>query len=126
MSEHPVITRRRRERDELIARARQFAEAIPANVGLLAAAVFGSVARGDFNVWSDIDVVVVAREFPERLFDRYDALGRWPAGVQPVPWTPAEWRRQLAKGNPIATEAVERGVWLLGTAEALADDEPAP
>lgn len=35
--------------------------------------VFGSVARGDFNLWSDIDVLVVADNLPERWLDR---LGR--------------------------------------------------
>ena len=34
----------------------------------------GSVARGDFNVWSDIDVVVVAESLPERLRDRLALL----------------------------------------------------
>lgn len=35
--------------------------------------VFGSVARGHFNLWSDIDVLVVADNLPERWLDR---LGR--------------------------------------------------
>ena len=42
--------------------------------------VFGSVAHGDFNLWSDIDdVVVAARHLPDRLVDRLEAVGSRPA-----------------------------------------------
>jgi predicted nucleotidyltransferase len=82
---------------------------------VLAAAVVGSVARGDFNVWSDVDVVVVAEGLPERAPDRglllvTDAPGR----VQPVGFTPEELAMALRRGNPLAREAVTSGVVLSG------------
>lgn len=80
--------------------------------------VFGSVARGDFNLWSDIDVVVVADHLPDRLLDRLDAIGQRPR-VQPVPWTPDEWTSQHARNNPIVAECLERGVWLVGGPETV-------
>ena len=110
----PVIQRRRAERAALLARARAFVETIPDGVRLRAAVVVGSVARGDFNSWSDIDVVVIADGLPERVLDRYTLLGRLPARVEVVLWTPAEWDRQRQRRNPIAVEAVECGVWLVG------------
>jgi uncharacterized protein len=75
--------------------------------------VIGSVARADFNRWSDIDVLVIADRFAERVLDRLTAL------VQPIPWTPAEWHDQLARRNPMPREALERGVWLVGSPDEL-------
>lgn len=101
----------------LIERAREFVAGLDPGLGVCAAAVFGSVARGDFNRWSDIDVLVVADHLPEAGLPRLDALGSRPARVQPVAWTPAEWRHQLARDNPIAREALAAGVWLVGSPE---------
>lgn len=133
MSRHPVIERRRAERQALLDRAVTFVRSLPPSLGLRAAVVVGSVARGDFNRWSDIDVVVVADHLPAGWLDRLDALGPRPGLVQPVAWTPSEWRRQLERGNPLAREGVEAGVWLAGSAEMLAaspgpglDRGPAP
>jgi hypothetical protein len=78
------------------------------------AVVFGSVTRGDFNLWSDTDLLLVSEAFAAATRARDEQLGRWPAGVQPIAWTPDEWHVQLARGNPIAREAAERGVWLRG------------
>jgi len=103
----------------MIDRVRTYAEALPESLGVRAVVVFGSVARGDFNLWSDIDVLVVADSFSERLLDRLQALEPRPELVQQVPWTPSEWRRQLARRNPIAVEALDRGVWVRGSAEAI-------
>jgi hypothetical protein len=80
-------------------------------------AVVGSVARGDFNVWSDVDVIVVAGGMPDRTPDRgslllADALG----GVQPVGFTPEEFERAWTKRNALVHESVEHGVALEGEA----------
>jgi uncharacterized protein len=110
-----VIARRRAERTALLERAAGFARGLPPALGVRAVAVFGSVARGDFNRWSDIDVLVIADDLPDRLLDRLDALGPAPGGVQAVAWTPEEWHGQLARRNPIAVESANAGVWLLGS-----------
>lgn len=127
MAPHPVIQRRQAERRALLDRAAAFVGSLPPALGLRAAVVVGSVARGDFNRWSDIDVVVVADHLPAGWLDRLDALGPRPGLVQPVAWTPSEWRRQLERGNPLAREGVRAGVWLAGSAETLASSgQPAP
>jgi hypothetical protein len=86
------------------------------------------VARGDFNVWSDIDVLVIADKLPERLPDRLAALGdHAPPGIQAVGWTPEELARQAKRRNPIAVEALERGVVISGpdALEKLIDEATA-
>ncbi len=117
-----VIARRRAEREALVDRARAYTAELDPALGARAAVVFGSVARGDFNLWSDIDVLIVAERLPDRAIARLEALGAPPPRVQALAWTPAEWRRQLARGNPIAVEADGRGVWLLGSAAELEDE----
>jgi len=108
-----VIDRRRRERDALIDTARRFARGIDRSLGVRSVVVFGSVARGDFNVWSDIDVLVIADQLPARPQDRIGAVGAAPR-VSAIAWTPDEARRQARSGNPIAREALDRGVLVLG------------
>jgi uncharacterized protein len=114
-----VIARRRAERGQLIEQGRRFAEALEPSLAVKAVVIFGSVARGDFNVWSDVDVLVVAAAVPDRFIERLDALGRPPGRIEPIVWTPAEWAIQLRRRNPIATEAVGRGVWLIGSPVVL-------
>ncbi|MDP8971495.1 MAG: nucleotidyltransferase domain-containing protein [Actinomycetota bacterium] len=115
MTVKAVIARRRAQRAELLEGARRFAETLDPSLDVEAVVVFGSVARGDFNLWSDIDVLVVAGAVPDRFLDRVDALGRPAARVEPIVWTPSEWRKQLRRRNPIAIEATTHGVWLVGS-----------
>jgi hypothetical protein len=110
-----VLAERRRERERLIGLARGYVERLAARLPVDAAVVVGSVARGDFNVWSDIDVVVVAEGLPERAVDRLGLLLEGaPVGVQPVGFSKSEFRHALAKRNRLAHEALEGGVVLLG------------
>lgn len=88
MSAETVIARRRAEQRALIQRASDFVEAIPGEAGLIAAAVFGSVARGDFNLWSDIDLLVIVAGATGRSLDRPLALGPPVPRVQAIVWTP--------------------------------------
>ncbi len=81
--------------------------------------VFGSVARGDFNLWSDVDVLVIAEHVADGWLERIVSMGEPPALVQPMVWTPAEWTEQLARNNAAALEAADRGIWLVGSAEQL-------
>lgn len=112
-----VIARRRRWRQQLLDQARRFADRLGPDLDVRAVVVFGSVARGDFNDRSDIDVLVVAGQLLEHPSDRLQALG-WPGSehrVEPVACTPAEHVQRRRKRDPIAVEADEAGVWLVGS-----------
>jgi predicted nucleotidyltransferase len=110
-----VIERRRTERDDLLALARTYAERLSARLSLEAAVVAGSVARRDFNVWSDVDVVVIVDSLPEHPLDRATLLLEdAPPRVQPIGFTPAEFEREVARGNRLALEAVDTGVTVAG------------
>jgi uncharacterized protein len=110
-----ILAERAREQDALIELARGYVRRLAADTDLVAAFVVGSVARGDFNAWSDVDVVVVADNLPSRAPDRAQALGQSaPPRVQPVGFTPMEFRAAHAKGNPLVREAMEIGIQLAG------------
>ena len=115
-----ILVQRRRERDELIAAARRYVDDLAGRVSVVAASVAGSVARGDFNLWSDIDVVVVAENLPAQTPDRMTVLMEevFPR-VQPVGYTIDEFRTALQKRNPLVCEAVEKGVLLVGDMKTL-------
>ena len=78
--------------------------------------VAGSVARGDFNLWSDVDVVIVSDALPGPGPDRATALGAGvPPHVEPHGYTTTEFRRGLARGDRLAREAMAHGARLHGT-----------
>jgi len=70
--------------------------------------------RGDFNVWSDVDVVVISDELPASLGDRAALLGSGARGVEAHGFTMAEFRGALERGDRLAREAVSAGVALRG------------
>jgi hypothetical protein len=106
---------RRAERERLIELAHRYVAGLSSRLPLEAAAVAGSVARGDFNVWSDVDVVVISEALPEHGIERAAVLGASPVpGVEPHGYTLAEFRRALGRGDRLACEAVEHGVPLHG------------
>lgn len=110
-----ALAERARERERLLELARGYVAGLARRRPLLAAVVVGSVARGDFNLWSDVDVVVVAEGLPERVPVRGAVLAQEaPGGVQPIGFTPEELKRALRRGNPLAREAVTTGVVLSG------------
>jgi len=112
-----VLAQRERQREQLLGLARAYLQQLAARVPVVAAAVVGSVARGDFNVWSDVDVVVVAEGLPARAPDRAAVLtADAPSGVQPVGFTPEEFRRAWEWQNPLARSVAGEGVILLGEA----------
>ena len=116
----PALVRRHAERTADIATVRRWAGELDPSLGVRAVVIFGSVARGDFNVWSDVDVLVVADHLPDRWPERLALLwaGR-PARLCPLGWTPEEYRGQLARRNPIAVEASERGIVVGGRLDRL-------
>ncbi len=77
----------------------------------LTAVLVGSYARGDFNLWSDVDILLISREFrcdPVRRLEQIDI----PAGFQVIPLTEREFQTLLEKNEPLILEAMEKGVVL--------------
>jgi predicted nucleotidyltransferase len=117
-----VLATRHAERERLIERARGYARALSERMPVRAVVLAGSVARGDFNVWSDIDVLVIADALPARLPERLALLDAdAPSGVQVVGLTPAEMRRAARRGTRLVLDATSHGILLAGDARALSE-----
>jgi predicted nucleotidyltransferase len=84
---------------------------------LLRLGYFGSYARGDAGVGSDIDLVAVVRESAE-AFERR-SIG-WDLGPLPVPaeiivYTKQEWSTLLAEGGRFARMLRDEVVWIVAS-----------
>jgi len=111
-----IVERRRGEQAAAFDLARRFAAALAAEVPVAAAVVFGSYARGDFNTWSDIDVLVISDQLPEDSRHRSDLLWRHqPGGLSAIGWTTGEHQARRRRRDPIAVEADDVGVTVAGT-----------
>ena len=91
-----------------------------ANPQVVAVGYFGSYARGDAGVGSDLDLVVLVRE-SDAPFERRAA--RWPAESLPVPadvlvYTLAEWDRLHERSPRFAAVLHDETRWLVGAAPA--------
>ncbi|MGE5623441.1 MAG: nucleotidyltransferase domain-containing protein [Methanocella sp.] len=79
----------------------------------------GSVAEGTYTKASDIDVIVISGRFEEDFLARLRRLAELrPTGIplEPLGYTPDEFRRMLSEGHVTALEAYYKGVPLLGSA----------
>lgn len=92
------LRRRARERERLIEALETYAESLSEELGRVSLILFGSYARGDFNLWSDIDVIVISEAFEGMEFVRRGLVIEDPFGrLSPICWTPEEFRSMVAK-----------------------------
>ncbi|MGH8909009.1 MAG: nucleotidyltransferase domain-containing protein [Egibacteraceae bacterium] len=96
-----VVRRRRAERQALLDVARVYVDGLDPQLDVRAAVVVGSVARGDFHVASDVDVIVVAERLPTDPAERWRRVASTRGIVQPIAWTVEEWAQQRVRGNPL-------------------------
>ena len=84
------------------------------DAGVVAVGYFGSYARGDWGVGSDVDLVVVKAEV-EAPFERralaYDATSL-PVPADVFVYSTDEWERMLARGG-LARAVAREIVWVL-------------
>lgn len=77
--------------------------------------LFGSVARGDADEHSDIDVIVVKKSdkrFVERLVEVLSYVPRDLRGADVLVYTPEEFHKMQEAGNPFIERALKDGVVL--------------
>lgn len=103
-----IIKERRRVRNTAIKRATEWARKLPFKA---TAILIGSYARGDFNLWSDIDILLITRHLKGTPVQRLKKLDVQP-GFQVIPVTPSEFERLKRRKDPIAVEALMYGIVL--------------
>ncbi len=87
-----------------------------------AAFVYGSVARGEHDAASDIDVLVIGKLRPAALAPAKLALGaRLGRPVQFAVLSPVEWKKRLAERDHFTMNIMRQPkIWLVGSDTALA------
>ena len=120
-----AIKERLRKREEVIRAVGNFALKASQVLGPLTAILYGSYARGDFNLWSDVDVLFVVRDevaLPRKPHKRVElVLDLVPPGFEVHLVREGELRRALAK-RAFARAALAGAVVVLdqlGLAEEL-------
>jgi predicted nucleotidyltransferase len=89
--------------------------------GLVAAYLFGSVARGDADRSSDVDVMIVVEDLDapalhDRLGQLHVDVRAWTGNqLQIVEYDEASWRRLVRSQNPLVAELRRDGISLAGS-----------
>ncbi|MHA1608291.1 MAG: nucleotidyltransferase domain-containing protein [Candidatus Freyarchaeota archaeon] len=106
-----IIEERRRSREKIIGRVSSWVRELPFKV---TAIVVGSYARGDFNLWSDVDVLLISRDFKGSPLDRLMEIDV-PPGFQVIPLTlPLTLKNTGGKpkeGTPSSWRQRKKGWW---------------
>jgi predicted nucleotidyltransferase len=81
---------------------------------LLRAGYFGSYARGDWGVGSDLDVILILDHSP---VDFHQRSASWDATHLPVPadiliYTEEEWHTMASRGDRFHKRIEEEAVWV--------------
>lgn len=87
-----------------------------AHPDVLRVGYFGSYARGDAGVGSDLDVVVVVGRCDEPPMRRplaFDTVSGFPVPVDLLVYTEEEWRRLTAGRDPFALRLAAEVVWVM-------------
>jgi predicted nucleotidyltransferase len=110
-----IIRERVQLKEEALKEALNFSLCASRKLGRICSILFGSYARGDFNEWSDIDVLIIAERVSanpiERLGYVHECLKETPR-VEPVIISLDEFRK-LRKKNPAVLDALNNGIVLL-------------
>ena len=94
----------------LMAEITAFAEILRSRMDVERIILFGSVARGDFNEGSDVDLLIIGN-FTERFHKRaVDIIGITDLPIEPVCYTRDEFAEMLRKKNPFVLSACEEGI----------------
>jgi predicted nucleotidyltransferase len=108
---YKIIEEKIKRQKEIIQKAKDYIKELGTKLEIIEAYVTGSVARGDFNDESDIDVVIIARNLPKHPLDRMKLLyENTPPLIEPKAYTEQEFSKLLQKGNPIALECNKIGI----------------
>ena len=94
-----VIKERKSIVDKVIKEAIEFSNVIRKVIGKVTLIIYGSYARGDFNLWSDVDVILISEYFTNIDFlKRYDIISKFiPENFEVKIWTLQEAKRNLSK-----------------------------
>ena len=109
-----IVKEREILRDEAVLKVRKFGGCIKNYYKVHKLILVGSYARGDFDAWSDIDVLVVVDDDIDknpltRLDKIIECMKRYP-DIEPIILTSEEYIKLRTKRNPLIIEAEKIGI----------------
>ncbi|NJD77967.1 MAG: nucleotidyltransferase domain-containing protein [Candidatus Methanoperedens sp.] len=88
----------------------EYSKAVSSKLGKFTGVLYGSMARGDYNVWSDIDFLVISDKLPENPLKRLEFLySLTDTPIEVKGYTKDEFLRMIEKRNPLALDALVEG-----------------
>jgi len=109
-----ALEERRKEREEAIQLAKAYVQRLKEVIGSLSGILYGSFARGDFNLGSDIDVLIISDSLPRHPMERMELLYCYiEGGIEPKGYTKDEFLKMLESNNQAVVNALKEGVVLL-------------
>lgn len=111
MISRKILDKRIACRQQSIEAAKEYGKNIKNILGDAIVIIIGSIAKGDFNEASDIDVLVISDALPKNPLQRFEVLYLVAKGnIEPKGYTRQEFDTMIAKQNPMAVDAVKNGI----------------
>ena len=99
-----------RSMNEIINVLTEYSKAVSSKLGKFTGVLYGSMARGDYNVWSDIDFLVISDRLPEHPLKRLEFLySLTDTPIEVKGYTRVEFLKMIEKRNPLALDALMEG-----------------
>lgn len=88
----------------------EYSKAVSSKLGKFTGILYGSMARGDYNIWSDIDFLVISDKLPENPLKRLEFLySLTDTPIEVKGYTRNEFLKMIDKRNPLALDALVEG-----------------
>lgn len=88
----------------------EYSKVVSSKLGKFTCVLYGSMARGDYNVWSDIDFLVISDKLPENPLKRLEFLySLTETPIEVKGYTRNEFLKMIEKRNPIALDSLVEG-----------------
>jgi predicted nucleotidyltransferase len=88
----------------------QYSKIVSSKLGKFTGVLYGSMARGDNNLWSDIDFLVISDKLPENPLKRLEFLySLIETSIEVKGYTRNEFLKMIEKRNPTALDSLMEG-----------------
>lgn len=118
-----VVEKRIKRAGWALSKAKEFTECIKKIFrSIVLVVLFGSYARGDFNEWSDIDILIVVDDvLPNKPTERIDmvvpCITAVEAPIEPIIISRNEFENLKKKKNPAIVDAIDNGIPIINNTD---------